>query len=108
VLSYVNAIASAYYCIYLMHGLHHNILNCCNYLMMQSCLWWMVRTGANGDDVLDLLEGSAAHERGCGQPPHGNAPPPPSRPPVSLEQLLATQNEIMTLLIQNMTHHGAE
>jgi hypothetical protein len=39
VLSYVNAIASLYYYIYLMHGLHHNMLDCYNYLMMQSCLW---------------------------------------------------------------------
>jgi uncharacterized membrane protein SirB2 len=37
--SYVNAIASFYCCIYLMHGLHHNLLGCCNYLMMQSYLW---------------------------------------------------------------------
>jgi hypothetical protein len=66
----------------------------------------MVRTRANGDDVLDVSEGSAAHGCGCGQPSRGNAPPPPLRPPVSLEQLLATQNELMTLLIQNKTHHG--
>jgi hypothetical protein len=39
VLSYVNAIASLYYYIYLMHGLHHNMLDCYNYLMMQICLW---------------------------------------------------------------------
>jgi hypothetical protein len=74
---------------------------------MQSCLWQMVRTRANGDDVLDVPEGSRAHGRGCGQPPRGNAPPPPC-PLVSLEQLLATQNERMTLLVQNETHRGAE
>jgi hypothetical protein len=66
----------------------------------------MVCTRANGDDVLDILEGSAAHGRG--QPSHGNVPPPPSRPSVSLEQLLATQNELMTLLIQNETRRRAE
>jgi hypothetical protein len=38
----------------------------------------------------------------------GNAPLPPPHPPVSLEQLLATQNELMTLLIQNEAHHGPE
>jgi hypothetical protein len=108
VLSYVNTIASLYCCIYLMHGLHHNVLDCCIYLMMQSYLWQMVHTRANGDDVLDVLEGYAAHGRGHGQPYRGNAPPPPPRPPVSLEQLLATQNELMTLLIQNETCHGAE
>jgi hypothetical protein len=66
----------------------------------------MVRTRANGDDVLDVLEGSAAHRRG--HPSRGNVPPSPPRPPVSLEQLLATQNDLMTLLIQNETHRGAE
>jgi hypothetical protein len=108
VLSYVNAIASLYYCIYLMYGLHHNLLDCCNYLMMQSRLWQMVHTRANDDDVLNVPEGSAAHGHGRGQPHHGNASPPPLYPLVSLEQLLATQNELMTLLIQNETHRGAE
>jgi hypothetical protein len=89
-LTCVNAIASLYCYIYLMHVLHHNILNCCNYLMMQSYLWQMMHTRANGDDVLDVPEGSAAHRRRHGQPSRGNAPPPPPRPPVSLEQLLAT------------------
>jgi hypothetical protein len=67
----------------------------------------MVRTRANGDDVLNVPKGSAAHGRGRGrgQPSRGNAPPPP---PVSLEQLLATQNELMTLLIQNETRSGVE
>jgi hypothetical protein len=32
----------------------------------------------------------------------------PPRPSVSLEQLLATQNELMILLIQNEARHGAE
>jgi hypothetical protein len=32
---------------------------------------------------------------GRGQPPRGNAPPPPPSLPVSLEQLLAMQNELM-------------
>jgi hypothetical protein len=54
----------------------------------------MVHTRANGDDVLHVPEGSTAHGCGCGrgQPSRGNAPLPPPRPPVSLEQLLATQN----------------
>jgi hypothetical protein len=99
VLSYVNATASLYCCIYLMHGLHHNLLDCCNYLMTQSYLWQMVRTRVNGDDVLDVPDGSVAHERGRGQPSRGNAPPPPPHPPIRLEQLLAMQNELMTLLI---------
>jgi hypothetical protein len=65
VLSYVNAIAYLYGCIYLMHGLHHNILDCCNYLMMQRNLWHMVHTRSNGDNVLDVPEGSAALSWQC-------------------------------------------
>jgi hypothetical protein len=38
----------------------------------------------------------------------GNAPPPPPRPLISLERLLATQNELMTLLIQNEPRRGAK
>jgi hypothetical protein len=90
-----------------MHVLHHNLLDCCNYLMMQSYLWQMVHTRANGDNVLNVPERSAAHGHGRGQPSRGNAPPPPC-PLVSVEQLLVTQNELMTLLIQNETHRGAE
>jgi hypothetical protein len=78
------------YCIYLMHRLHHILLNHYAYLMMQSCLWQMVRTRATDDDVLDISEGSAPCGCGCGQPSRGNAPPPPPHPPVSLEQLLVT------------------
>jgi hypothetical protein len=107
-LTCVNAIASLYCYIYLTHILYHNLLDRCNYRMMQSYLWQMVYTRDNGDDVLDVPEGSATHGCGHGQPSHGNAPPPSPRPPVSLEQLLATQNELMTLLIQNEIRHGAE
>jgi hypothetical protein len=65
----------------------------------------MVRTV---DDVLDILEGSAPRGRGRGQSSRGNAPPPPPHPSVSLEQLLATQNELMTLLIHNEARRGVE
>jgi hypothetical protein len=68
----------------------------------------MVRTRPTEDDVLDIPEGSAPCGRGCGHPSRGNAPPPPSHPPVSLEQLLATQNKLMTLLIQNEARREAE
>ncbi len=108
-LSSVNAIASlSICCIYLMHGLHHILLDHYDYLMMQSCLWQMVRTRTTDDDVLDIPEGSAPHGRGRRQPSRGNAPSPPMHPPISLEQLLATQNELMTLLIQNEARRGAE
>jgi hypothetical protein len=68
----------------------------------------MVRMRATDDDVLDIPEGSTLRECGRGQPSRDNAPPPPPHPPVSLEQLLATQNELMTLLIQNEARRGAE
>jgi hypothetical protein len=105
----VNAMASlSIYCIYLMHGLHHILLDHYDYLMMQSCLWQMVRTRTTDDDVLDIPEGSTPRGRGHGQPSRGNALPSPPHPSVSLEQLLATQNGLMTLLIQNEARHGAE
>jgi hypothetical protein len=68
----------------------------------------MVRTRTTDDDVLDIPEGSASRGCGRGQPSHGNAPPPPPHLPVSLEQLLATQNELMTLLIQNEARRWVE
>jgi hypothetical protein len=66
----------------------------------------MVHTRASDNVVLDVPEGSAVCKHGCGHPPCGNASPPPPRPPVSLEQLLATQNELMTLLMQNEARRG--
>jgi hypothetical protein len=108
-LSFVNAIASLFiYCIYLLHSLLHILLDHYDYLMMQSCLWQMMCTRTTNDDMLDIPEGSAPRGRGHGQPSLGNAPPPPLHPSVSLEQLLAIQNELMTLLIQNEARHGAE
>jgi hypothetical protein len=77
------------YCIYLMHSLHHILLDYCDYRMMQSCFWKMVRMRATDDDLLDIPKGSTLRGRGHGQLPRGNAPPPPLCPPVSLEQLLA-------------------
>jgi hypothetical protein len=56
------------------------------------------------DLILDILEGST--ECGRDQAPRGNAPPPPPHPPVSLEQLLATQNDLMRRPIENDEHHG--
>jgi hypothetical protein len=63
----------------------------------------MVRTRTFEELSLDSLEGSAG--RGPGQVPRGGAPP---RPPVSLEQLLATQNDLMRRLIENDEQRGAE
>jgi hypothetical protein len=71
--------------------------------MMQSSIWQMVRTRTSEDSILDIPEGSI--ERGRGQVPRGDAPPPP---PVSLEQLLATQNDLMSRLVENDERRGAE
>jgi hypothetical protein len=56
--------------------------------------------------MLDLPEGSAG--RGRGQVPHANSPPPPPRAPISIEDLLATQNELMRVLMRNEANHGVD
>jgi hypothetical protein len=61
--------------------------------MMQSSLWQMVHSRTSEDPILDIPESSVGHGRG--QAPRGNAPPPLPHPPVSLEQLLAMQNDLM-------------
>jgi hypothetical protein len=63
----------------------------------------MVRTRTFEDSILDIPEGSVG--RGHGHVPHGGAPPPP---PVSLEKLLAMQNELMRRLIENNESRGTE
>jgi hypothetical protein len=67
-----------------MQSLHHNLLDVCKYLMMQSSIWQMVHTRTSEDSILNIPEGSVG--RGRGQVPRGSAPP---RLPISLEQLLA-------------------
>jgi hypothetical protein len=70
----------------------------------------MVRTRSFEDTIIDIPEGSVG--RGRGQVPRGGAPPPPPppppRPPVNLEQLLATQNDLMRRLVENDEHRGVE
>jgi hypothetical protein len=80
----VNTIITLSHCVYLMQSLHHNLLDICKYLMMQSSIWQMVHTRTSEDSILNIPEGSVG--RGRGQVPRGGAPP---RPPISLEQLLA-------------------
>jgi hypothetical protein len=63
----------------------------------------MVRTWTVEELNLDSPEGSTEHGRG--QIPRGGAPLPP---PVSLEQLLSTQNDLMRRLVENDEHHGDE
>jgi hypothetical protein len=86
-----------------MQSFHHILLDMCKYLMMQSSIWQMVHTRTSKDPILDIPEGSIG--RGHGQVPRGNAPPPPL---VSLEQLLATQNDLMRRLVENNEHRGAK
>jgi hypothetical protein len=59
----------------------------------------MVHTRTSEDPILDIPEGSVG--RGCGHVPLGGAPPPPPCLLVSLEQLLATQNDLMRRLVEN-------
>jgi hypothetical protein len=86
-----------------MQSLHHNLLDVCKYLMMQSSIWQMVHTRTFEDSILDIPEGSIG--RGCDQVPCGGAP---SQPPISLEQLLATQNDLMRRLVENNERRGIE
>jgi hypothetical protein len=74
--------------------------------MMQSSICHMVHLRTSEDPILDIPEGSV----GCGRGhvPHCSAPPPPPRRPVSLEQLLATQNDLTRRLVENDEHRGAE
>jgi hypothetical protein len=72
-----------------------------------SYVWQMVRTRPTKDVALDIPEGSTGYGRGFGQDPCGNPPPPPPpHPPVRIEQLLATQNELMSVLVPNEAHRG--
>jgi hypothetical protein len=74
--------------------------------MMQNSIWQMVHTRAFEDPILEIPEESV--RRGRGQVPCGGAPPPPPHPPISLEQLLATQNDLMRRLVESDECYGAE
>jgi hypothetical protein len=63
----------------------------------------IVHTRTSEDSFLDIPEGLV--RCGHGQVPCDSAPP---RPPVSLEQQLATQNDLMRRLVENDECHGAE
>jgi hypothetical protein len=86
-----------------MQGFHHILLGICKYLMMQSSTRQMVHTRTFKELNRDSPEGSLG--RGRGQVPRGGAPPPP---PVSLEQLLATHNDLMRRLVENDECREAE
>jgi hypothetical protein len=63
----------------------------------------MVHTRTSEELSLNIPKGSA--RRGHSHVPCGGAP---SRPPVSLEQLLSTQNDLMRRLVENKERRGAE
>jgi hypothetical protein len=96
----------SFHYIYLMQGFHHILLDICKYLMMQSSIWQMVRTRTSKELSLNIPDGSA--RRGHSQVPCGDAPSPPPRPHISLEQLLSTQNDLMRRLDENDERRGAE
>jgi hypothetical protein len=81
-------------------------MDLCKYLMMQNSLWQMVLTRTFEDPILDIPKGSIG--RGRGQAPSGNAPPPPPHAPISLEDLLATENDLMHLIVNNEIRSVAE
>jgi hypothetical protein len=66
----------------------------------------MLRTRTFEDLILGIPERSVG--RGRGQVPRGGAPPPPPRSPVSLEQLIATQNDLMRRVDENDEWRGVE
>jgi hypothetical protein len=103
-LPYVNAIATLLHYVNLMKRLHH-----IGHVQISNDAKVNVTDGAYQDfedHILDIPEGSTEHR--CGHAPCGNAPPLPPRPPVSLEQLLATQNDLMRRLVENDERRGAE
>jgi hypothetical protein len=102
-LPFVSVIVTLLYCIYLMHSLHHTLMDCCKYLMIQNYLWQMVRMRATDDVVLDIPEGSTERRCGRGQVLRGNAPPPL----VIHEQLLMMENELMRILMENKARREA-
>jgi hypothetical protein len=63
----------------------------------------MVHTRTSEHSILDIPEGSIG--RGHGEVPRGGAPP---HPPVRLEELLAMQNDLMRMLVENDECRGAE
>jgi hypothetical protein len=68
----------------------------------------MVRTRAAEDVMLDIPEGSTGRGHGRGQVPLINPLPPPPWAPVSIDDLLATQNELMRVLMHNEANRGVE
>jgi hypothetical protein len=67
-----------------------------------------VQTRVTKDAALDILEGSTGHMRDHRKAPHTNPLPPLPHAPISIKDLLATENELMRVLMQNDAHRGAD
>jgi hypothetical protein len=68
----------------------------------------MVRTHFVEDHLLDIPETSVGRGQALHASLHGPVPPPrPPCPLVILEPLLATQNELMKMLVENDARRGA-
>jgi hypothetical protein len=85
---------------FIYHYLYHDLL-------VQVTTGQMMCTHI-GDFVLDVSEGSGAHHGAVPTGPPGTAPLSSPQPlsPVSIEQLIATQNELMQVLTENLVHRG--
>jgi hypothetical protein len=68
----------------------------------------MVHTCSSQEFVLDVSEVPESSNCHGGAPRHApcGAPPPPLPPPVSIKQLLAPQNELMRMLVENDARCG--
>jgi hypothetical protein len=90
-------------CILFTYCYHHfSLSNDATYL------WQMMHT-CTGEFVVDVPEPStgragASHPAPCGTAPTSPTPPLPPMLPIIIEQLLATQNELMLALVENMGH----
>jgi hypothetical protein len=89
----------------LTHAIHYTMVTLFNDV---SYLWQMVRPRAVEDATYDIPEGFVDHGCARGQVPHANPPPPPPQAPVSIDDLLSTQNELMRVLVRTEANHGEE
>jgi hypothetical protein len=89
------------YCIYLMHSLLHILLDCCKYLMVYATYGrWCVLEPLRMLSLTPLRDPLIVGMEINRLLLH--------RAPVSIEQLLASQNELMGVLVQNEARRGIE
>jgi hypothetical protein len=105
-LPFLNAIVTILHCIYLMKAYIILYWTCCLYLMVQSYLWQIVHTRSTEEAMLGIPEPTTGRGQALHAPSCWNAPPPPPPPIVSIEQLFATQNDLMRRLVENDERRG--